>query len=68
MKTMAAAAARHRIHLPDRQLGCAPLESPEADDQELGAELLASIVEDRPRSKLAKSARNKLKLTGHLDD
>jgi len=23
---------------------------------------------ERPRSKLAKAARNKLKLTGHLDD
>lgn len=25
-------------------------------------------IEERPRSKLAKAARNKLKLTGHLDD
>lgn len=49
-------------------LGFRLLESPDASDQELGAELLEGIVEDRPRSKLAKAARNKLKLTGHLDD
>lgn len=49
-------------------LGFRLLESAEANDQELGAELLAGIVEDRPRSKLAKAAKNKLKLTGHLDD
>ncbi|MBK9035980.1 MAG: HEAT repeat domain-containing protein [Myxococcales bacterium] len=49
-------------------LGFRLLESPEGDDQELGAELLAGIVEERPRSKLAKAAKNKLKLTGHLDD
>ena len=30
--------------------------------------LLQGIIEERPRSKLAKSAKNKLKLTGHLDD
>jgi hypothetical protein len=34
----------------------------------LGAELLEGIIEERPRSKLAKAARNKLKLAGHLDD
>lgn len=49
-------------------LGFRLLESAEANDQELGAELLAGIVEDRPRSKLAKAAKNKLKLTGHLDE
>lgn len=49
-------------------LGFRLLESPEENDKELGAELLGSIVEDRPRSKLAKSAKNKLKLTGYLDD
>ena len=49
-------------------LGFRLLESPEGNDQELGAELLGSIVEDRPRSKLAKAARNKLKLTGYLDE
>ena len=49
-------------------LGFRLLESSDGNDQELGAELLAGIVEDRPRSKLAKAAKNKLKLTGHLDD
>ena len=49
-------------------LGFRLLESPEGDDQELGAELLTGIIEERPRSKLAKAAKNKLKLTGHLDD
>lgn len=49
-------------------LGFRLLESSEGNDQELGAELLGSIVEDRPRSKLAKAARNKLKLTGYLDE
>ena len=34
----------------------------------LGAELLEGIIDERPRSKLAKAARNKLKLTGHLDE
>ncbi len=33
-----------------------------------GAEVLQGIIDERPRSKLAKSAKNKLKLTGHLDD
>lgn len=49
-------------------LGFRLLESAEENDKELGAELLASIVEERPRSKLAKNARNKLKLAGYLDD
>lgn len=44
-------------------LGFRLLES--GDD--LGAELLQGIIDERPRSKLAKSARNKLKLTGHAD-
>jgi hypothetical protein len=38
------------------------------DNEDLGAELLQGIIDERPRSKLAKAARNKLKLTGHLDE
>lgn len=49
-------------------LGFRLLESASADNEELGAELLEGIIEERPRSKLAKAARNKLKLTGHLDE
>jgi hypothetical protein len=49
-------------------LGFRLLESGDAGNEELGAELLEGIIEERPRSKLAKAARNKLKLTGHLDD
>jgi hypothetical protein len=49
-------------------LGFRLLEAPEENDKELGAELLQGIVEDRPRSRLAKAARNKLKLTGYLED
>jgi HEAT repeat protein len=49
-------------------LGFRLLESDNADNEELGAELLEGIIEERPRSKLAKAARNKLKLTGHLDE
>lgn len=49
-------------------LGFRLLESPEESGKELGAELLQGIIDERPRSKLAKSARNKLKLTGYLDD
>lgn len=49
-------------------LGFRLLESSDASNEELGAELLQSIIDDRPRSKLAKSAKNKLKLTGHLDE
>ena len=37
-------------------------------NEELGAELLQGIIDERPRSKLAKAAKNKLKLTGHLDE
>jgi hypothetical protein len=49
-------------------LGFRLLESADGNDQELGAELLAGIVEDRPRSEAGQGAKNKLKLTGHLDD
>ncbi|MEZ4399996.1 MAG: hypothetical protein R3B06_08255 [Kofleriaceae bacterium] len=48
-------------------LGFRLLESGEDNDKELGAELLEGIVDERPRSKLAKAAKNKLKLTGYLD-
>ncbi len=49
-------------------LGFRLLESGDGRNEELGAELLQGIIDERPRSKLAKSAKNKLKLTGHLDD
>jgi hypothetical protein len=49
-------------------LGFRLLESGDGSNEELGAELLHGIIEERPRSKLAKAAKNKLKLTGHLDD
>jgi hypothetical protein len=49
-------------------LGFRLLESPQGNDQELGAELLTGIIEERPRSKLAKAAKNKLKLSGYLDE
>jgi hypothetical protein len=49
-------------------LGFRLLESPDGSNEELGAELLQGIIDERPRSKLAKSAKNKLKLTGHLDE
>ncbi len=49
-------------------LGFRLIESGDASNEELGAELLQGIIDERPRSKLAKSAKNKLKLTGHLDD
>jgi len=49
-------------------LGFRLIESAGGGDEDLGAELLQGIIEERPRSKLAKAARNKLKLTGHLDD
>jgi hypothetical protein len=48
-------------------LGFRLLESGQGANEELGAELLEGIIDERPRSKLAKAARNKLKLTGHLD-
>lgn len=47
-------------------LGFRLLESGDGAHEDLGAELLEGIIEERPRSKLAKAARNKLKLTGHL--
>ncbi|HEX5060517.1 MAG TPA: HEAT repeat domain-containing protein [Kofleriaceae bacterium] len=49
-------------------LGFRLIESGDGSNEELGAELLQGIIEERPRSKLAKAAKNKLKLTGHLDD
>jgi HEAT repeat protein len=49
-------------------LGFRLLESSDASNEELGAELLQGIIDERPRSKLAKAAKNKLKLTGHLDE
>lgn len=49
-------------------LGFRLLESADGAHQDLGAELLQGIIDERPRSKLAKAARNKLKLTGHADD
>jgi hypothetical protein len=49
-------------------LGFRLLESGDGGNDDLGAELLHGIIEERPRSKLAKAARNKLKLTGHLDE
>ncbi len=48
-------------------LGFRLLESGDASNEELGSELLQGIIDDRPRSKLAKSAKNKLKLSGYLD-
>ncbi|MCW5803381.1 MAG: hypothetical protein KIT31_13440, partial [Deltaproteobacteria bacterium] len=49
-------------------LGFRLLESTDGANEELGAELLQGIIDERPRSKLAKAAKNKLKLTGHLDE
>jgi HEAT repeat protein len=49
-------------------LGFRLLESGDASNEGLGAELLQGIIDERPRSKLAKSAKNKLKLTGYLDE
>jgi hypothetical protein len=49
-------------------LGFRLIESGDGAHEDLGAELLQGIIDERPRSKLAKAARNKLKLTGHLDD
>src|SRR5262245_49593383 len=48
-------------------LGFRLLESQAGIDQEFGAELMQGIIDERPRSKLAKNARNKLKLAGYLD-
>jgi hypothetical protein len=49
-------------------LGFRLIESGDASNEELGAELLQGIIDERPRSKLAKSAKNKLRLTGHLEE
>jgi hypothetical protein len=49
-------------------LGFRLLESHDDQHKDLGAELLEGILEERPRSKLGKSARNKLKLTGYLEE
>jgi hypothetical protein len=49
-------------------LGFRLIESGAGANEDLGAELLQGIIDERPRSKLAKAARNKLKLTGHLDE
>ena len=49
-------------------LGFRLLESGDGSNEELGAELLQGIIDERPRSKLAKAAKNKLKLTGHADE
>jgi hypothetical protein len=49
-------------------LGFRLLESSDENDKSLGAELLQGILDERPRSKLGKAARNKLKLTGYLDE
>lgn len=49
-------------------LGFRLIESGQAANEGLGAELLEGIIDERPRSKLAKAAKNKLKLTGHLDE
>ena len=49
-------------------LGFRLIESGDASNEELGAELLQGIIDERPRSKLAKAAKNKLKLSGHSDD
>jgi HEAT repeat protein len=49
-------------------LGFRLLESGDGSNEELGAELLQGIIDERPRSKLAKAAKNKLKLTGHGED
>lgn len=49
-------------------LGFRLIESSDGSNEELGAELLQGIIDERPRSKLAKSAKNKLKITGHAED
>ncbi len=46
-------------------LGFRLIESGDSSNEELGAELLQGIIDERPRSKLAKAAKNKLRLTGH---
>jgi hypothetical protein len=49
-------------------LGFRLLEASDGAHQDLGAELLEGIIDERPRSRLAKAAKNKLRLTGHRDD
>ena len=49
-------------------LGFRLLEAPDEHDKELGAELLQGIIDERPRSKLAKQSKNKLKISGYLDE
>jgi HEAT repeat protein len=49
-------------------LGFRLIESGDASNEELGSELLQGIIDERPRSKLAKAAKNKLKLSGYADD
>jgi hypothetical protein len=49
-------------------LGFRLVESGDASNEELGAELLQGIIDERPRSKLAKAAKNKLKLAGYGDE
>ena len=49
-------------------LGFRLIENGDASNEELGAELLQGIIDERPRSKLAKAAKNKLKLTVHAED
>ena len=49
-------------------LGFRLLESPDEHDKDLGAELLQGIIDERPRSKLAKQSKNKLKISGYLDE
>src|SRR5439155_14979767 len=49
-------------------LGFRLIESGDASNEELGAELLQGIIDERPRRELAKAAKNKLKLAGHLDE
>lgn len=48
-------------------LGFRLLESQTGIDQEFGAELMQGIIDERPRSKLARNAKNKLKLAGYVD-
>ena len=49
-------------------LGFRLIESTDGANEGLGAELLQGIIDERPRSKLAKAAKNKLKLAGHADE
>lgn len=49
-------------------LGFRLLESKDSNNEDLGAELLQGIVDERPRSKLAKNAKNKLKLSGYGEE